>query len=520
MKMTEKTLVDSKCDTTSTNKETVKDAVEGHRANGAGGLEGGALHRYINTPSSVNFNFLMQCSWEASAVTFQFALSNGGPASVVYGSIFAWAGTILVALSLAEMSSMDPTVGAQYRWSATFAPKWNRFFGLMQGWITVFAWVCSCASNPALIANIVVGLASFNNQGYVSQRWHTTLIMCAATAIPFIGNLWLPRIINILETAGAICHVGFFLAGVITLLVMAQKSSTEYVFQTLTKDVSGWDNSAVAWGIGLITVTYPLCGFDSIIHMSDEVKQARTRVPRSIIFSVVVNGLMQLIYMITVLFTIGDAQRVSASPLPIIEVYYQATGSKAATNLFIFMLIYVIFVSFFNVFASVSRLIWAFSRDGGLPCSSALAKVHPTFGVPVNALYLSALCVCILALINVGSSTAFNAIISLTALGLYLSYFLPVLFLLWRRMSRTAPSPIPWGPFRLGIAGPYINTGALCYILFTFIWMPLPTVLPLDRFNMNYAGPILGAIILGAALDWSWNGKRRFRVPVASQGLE
>ncbi|CAN9241415.1 unnamed protein product [Alternaria alternata] len=151
---------------------------------------------------------------------------------------------------------------------------------------------------------------------------------------------------------------------------MAQKSSTEYVFQTLTKDVSGWDNSAVAWGIGLITVTYPLCGFDSIIHMSDEVKQARTRVPRSIIFSVVVNGLMQLIYMITVLFTMGDAKRVSASPLPIIEVYYQATGSKAATNLFIFMLIYIIFVSFFNVFASVSRLIWAFSRDGGLPSDS------------------------------------------------------------------------------------------------------------------------------------------------------
>jgi hypothetical protein len=27
----------------------------------------------------------------------------------------------------------DPTVGAQYRWSATFAPKWNKFFGLMQG---------------------------------------------------------------------------------------------------------------------------------------------------------------------------------------------------------------------------------------------------------------------------------------------------------------------------------------------------------------------------------------------------
>jgi hypothetical protein len=74
--------------------------------------------------------------------------------------------------------------------------------------------------------------------------------MCAATAIPLVGNLWLPRFINVLETVGAICHVGFFIAGIITLAVMAEKSSVQYVFRTLTKDVSGWNNPAVAWGIG------------------------------------------------------------------------------------------------------------------------------------------------------------------------------------------------------------------------------------------------------------------------------
>ena len=105
--------------------------------------------RYINLIPAINFSFVLQISCEAAAVTFQFALSNGGPASIVYGSIFSGIGTTLVALSLAEMASMyvssvrkkivrliklrDPTVGAQYRWSATFAPKWNKFFGLMQG---------------------------------------------------------------------------------------------------------------------------------------------------------------------------------------------------------------------------------------------------------------------------------------------------------------------------------------------------------------------------------------------------
>jgi len=201
-------------------------------------------------------------------------------------------------------------------------------------------------------------------------------------------------------------------------------------------------------------------GFDSVIHMSDEVKQAHTRVPRSIIFSVGMNGLMQLLYMITVLFTIGDVDRASASPLPIIEVYYQATGSKAATNLFMFMLVYIIFVSFFNIFASVSRLIWAFSKDEGLPFSRTFAKFHPELRVPVNALCLSGLCVCILALINIASSTAFNALISLPAMGLYLSYFLPILFLFWSRTISARPLPVPWGPFKLGAAGAYINAGA------------------------------------------------------------
>jgi choline transport protein len=84
-------------------------------------------------------------------VTFQFALTNGGPASIFYGSLLAGAGACAVGFSLAELASMyvlhsywvtlarvfdnnrDPTVGAQYRWSANLAPAAPRFWGLLQG---------------------------------------------------------------------------------------------------------------------------------------------------------------------------------------------------------------------------------------------------------------------------------------------------------------------------------------------------------------------------------------------------
>ena len=62
--------------------------------------------RYINTSAIVNFGFTLQAAWEAAGVSFQFSLLNGGPASLVYGSLFTWIGSTLIATSLAEMSSM------------------------------------------------------------------------------------------------------------------------------------------------------------------------------------------------------------------------------------------------------------------------------------------------------------------------------------------------------------------------------------------------------------------------------
>jgi len=255
--------------------------------------------------------------------------------------------------------------------------------------------------------------------------------------------------------------------------------------------------------------------------MSGEVKKARVRVPHSMITSVVLNAVMQFTYMITVLYTIGDVDVVAADPLPIIQVYYQATGSKAATNLFVVMFGIIIFISFFNVFASVSRLLWAFSQDNGLPLSPIFAKVNPKLKTPLNALVLVGCCICILALINIGSSTAFNAFISLPALALYISYFFPIFFLFFRRLSRS-DSAIPWGPFKLGVFGPFVNFGAMCYIVLTMIWMPFPTVLPVNSLNFNYAGPLVGVVIIGALLDWIISGRRRFQVPVVAlqPGLE
>jgi LPXTG-motif cell wall-anchored protein len=69
----------------------------------------------------------------------------------------------------------------------------------------------------------------------------------------------------------------------------------------------------------------------------------------------------------------------------------------------------------------------------------------------------------------------------------------------------------------MGRAGLVVNFLAIAYLIFVVIWMPFPQMLPVTGSNMNYAGPLLGAVILGALLDWVISGRKRFQVPVAPE---
>ncbi|KAK0109940.1 hypothetical protein ONS95_002607 [Cadophora gregata] len=453
---------------------------------------GGMFERYINPQAIVNFGFTLQAAWEASVASFQFSLLNGGPASLVYGSIVAGIGSTAIALSLAEMASL---------------------------WITVWAWITATAASPAYLSNIVTSLVIFNYPEYEPKRWHGTLLMWGFVLIPVVWNLWCRKMLNTLEMIGGICHLLFFLVSIITLIVMADHSSPGFVFNNLWHEFSGWSNPGVAFSIGIITVTFPITAFDGVIHMSDEVKGARIQVPHSMIIAVTSNSIMQFSFMVAVMFCTGDVDQVTNTPtlLPIIEVYYQATKSKPATNLLVFMIALILFISLFNIFASVSRLAWSFARDNGLPFSKTFSSIHPRLKIPLNSLLLVGTVCCLLALINIGSPTAFNALISLPTIALYMSYFIPILFLVIRKLQNRHPT---YGPFKLGRWGLPINLFSLIYILYILRFVPFPVMLPVTATTMNYAGPMMGVIIVVALGDWVISGRKRFEVPVAVSAKE
>lgn len=61
--------------------------------------------------------------------------------------------------------------------------------------------------------------------------------------------------------------------------------------------------------------------------------------------------------------------------------------------------------------------------------------------------------------------------------------------------------PIEYDRFKLGNYGIPINV-ALMYLSYVVIWTPFPAILPVTGNNMNYAGPLLGIVIIAALVGY------------------
>jgi choline transport protein len=78
---------------------------------------------------------------------------------------------------------------------------------------------------------------------------------------------------------------------------------------------------------------------------------------------------------------VGNVDEILATPTgqPFIQVFYNVTQSKAATNAMTSIMIIMSTFGCVTSIATSSRQIWAFARDRGLPFSTWLAHVSNGF---------------------------------------------------------------------------------------------------------------------------------------------
>lgn len=274
--------------------------------------------------------------------------------------------------------------------------------------------------------------------------------------------------------------------------------------------------------------TYRSTGFDGAIHLSEETEHSAHVIPKVIIYTILVNAPMTWIFGLLCLFSISDFSIVLNTPTgyPLIEIIQQATQSRSGTTAIYSLILTITFGAMFSDLASVSRLTWAFARDDGLPFSDYFKRIEGNQRIPIRSINLVCAVTVLLSLINIGSSVALNAILSLSTIALYTSYIIPIACLISMRLrikdkvykaeaghAEISDNRLVFGPWNLGRWGMLVNVVAVTYATLMLPFMALPTSLPLTRETMNYAGPIFLAVLCFASIDYLVRGRRKYVGP-------
>lgn len=99
-------------------------------------------------------------------------------------------------------------------------------------------------------------------------------------------------------------------------------------------------------------------------------------------WSTYVNAFLGLIMAVTLIFTMGDLDAIAESPTgyPFMQVFLNATGSRAGTTVMSLLILFPLVGSEIACIATASRQIWSFARDNGVPFSATIRHVcafHP-----------------------------------------------------------------------------------------------------------------------------------------------
>jgi amino acid transporter len=132
-------------------------------------------------------------------------------------------------------------------------------------------------------------------------------------------------------------------------------------------------------------------------------------------------------------------------------------------------------------------ILFTYLIPKGLPDGGFFGKTSEITHTPLRAVWFSTIASILPGLLDLASPIAANAIFSMTAMALDLSYIIPIFC---RRVFHSHPDVMfTPGPFYMGDGwlGLLCNCICISWTLFICVLFSLPTELPVTKLNMNYS---------------------------------
>jgi choline transport protein len=232
--------------------------------------------------------------------------------------------------------------------------------------------------------------------------------------------------------------------------------------------------------------------------------------------TVIFNGVLGFIMLLTMCFCLGDLNQVLKSPVsaigvPFIQVFANGVQSNAgASFMTAILLILSTFCCITNV-AAASRQLFAFARDNGVPFSRFFSNVPSGWDIPLNAVIATMSFSMLLSLIVLGSTVAYNNITSLGLGALISSYIISIGSVLLRRIRGQKLLP---RRFNLGSSGLFINIFSLMFMILLFVMIFFPTSPNPAIQNMNWAVFIYSGVMILSLVYFAIWGRKTYLGPV------
>ena len=453
------------------------------------------LFRTMGGFSNFAISFSIISILTGAVTLYEHGLVMGGPAEMAFGWPLVTLFTLTVALSMAELASSLPTSGTMYHWA-------SRLGGKGWGWFT--AWF-NIAGQLAALAGIDYGCALFLTPlvGWPLTAERVLVVYAAILLSHALINHFGIRLVARLNDLSVTVHVAGVVVIVGALALFAPKQPVGYFFERITSNDHGWPYW-FAFVIGLLQAQWTYTGYDASASVSEETVDPRRRVPWGIVMAVVVSAVVGYALLLAITLAITDipavlnARDASGNKVPaVIAIFTGALGARAGA-LFTALAAMAMWFCGLSAVTWISRTLWAFARDNGLPKSEVWRHVSPTHLTPGPAIWLSVV-VAFLATISAGT---YAVVTSISVIGLYFSYIIPV-YLAWRARSRG--QEVPRGPWHLGRYGPAVNLVAMLWVIFISVVLSIP-----DRMR---AGKTIAAVTLLLAAWYLLSERHRFQGP-------
>ena len=463
---------------------------------------------------------------------FSFAWGGGGPAAIAWGWPILCLFVLLVALSMAELTSAYPTAGGPYWWAAKLGGAgWSWFTGWFNI-VGVVGIVAGVGYGAAIFLNALLGLYGWKILGVdFGDTKHilgeTFGLFVLILVLYTIVNIFADNLLGMFNNISVWWHV----LGVLTIIgilafVPDHHQNTTFVF-TERLNNTGFHGGAIGGSffwlyilpVGFILTMYTQTGYDASAHTAEETRGAALGAAKGVWKSVFYSAIAGWFVLLAFLYAAKDVKAVNGAGGTSISIFTSAMNNHmwAAKMVILIATVGQLFCGAAGL-TSASRTWYAFSRDRGMPGWRLFRRLNrqrvPLYAV--MAVSTASLIITIPAIWGsaLGVPFAYFAITSICTVGLYLAYIIPV-YLRLRAGASFQP-----GPWTLGRHYRWINGGAIVFVLLVVYSLDIPIVpggVPwkneFDWTAVNYS-PLVLLVGVAVAIWWVLDAKNKYKGPV------